>query len=161
MVRVLAELDSLTKGTITSDAMAYVVLLRTALLSYSHKEKVGCVLCDFKTDEILSVGFNYHRYLGPMESCAICGTPVNMEGRACKCFGELITSPDVVHAEDMAVSRLTLEQYASAKVAYVTKVPCKECADKLEAYGVRKIVVLKISGLRYNGEPHGRVSGTI
>lgn len=159
MQELLKELDRLSKGRITSDAMAYVVLAQVARLSPAYKEKVGCVITDYQTDEILSVGFNYNPYFAPMEFCRHCRAETTPEGPSCACEAEITTHPDVVHAEAMAIGRL--RKPMCDKIAYVTKVPCKQCAKNLRMYGVIKIVVLKVSGLRYNGEPHGRVSGTI
>lgn len=160
MQELLNELDRLSKGRITSDAMAYVVLAQVARLSPAYKEKVGCVICDFSTDEILSVGFNYNPYFRPTEFCKHCKEPATSDGPSCACGDSALTThPDVVHAEIMAIGRL--KKYIDDKIAYVTKVPCKRCAEQLRLHGVIKIVVLNISGLKCNGESHGRVSGTI
>lgn len=144
MEKILKELQESIEGTkITSEAHAYATLRRIANFSPSYKEKVGCAIVGYESNYIYAVGFNYSKDFTAMEVCSTCGAPVTgVEDCICRNDYPLVTRDNVVHAEAMAVARFKDLTTELKLAAYVTKVPCKECAKLLSSIGVIKIVIL-------------------
>jgi dCMP deaminase len=100
----------------------------TAQLSYAIRRKVGAVLV--QGDNILSYGYN-GTLPGESNDCEILGTS-----------GELVTKPEVIHAEENALMKLLRENKGSSNGAtmYVTTEPCIICARLMANAGITRLV---------------------
>lgn len=101
-------------------------------LSYCNRRKVGCVIV--KADRIISIGYN--------------GTPPG-EDNTCE-DSNGITKPNVIHAEDNALRKLSREADASngnisecdtpsGATLFVTTAPCESCARLIIKAGIKKV----------------------
>ncbi len=112
-----------------------------AAMSTANRLKVGCVIFDPETRNIISVGYN--------------GTPPG-EDNTCEVDG--VTKDNVVHAEINALRKLDAicflptdrrywdderECISLGKVLYTTSSPCADCAIQIEYYGISRVLFLK------------------
>lgn len=107
-----------------------------ANLSYCERRQVGCVIV--KNNSIIAIGYN--------------GTDPGEENKCEDDNGE--TRPDVRHAEDNALRKLTrCSSDADGAVVFVTTAPCRNCASRLVDAGVTKVfyddVYKCLTGLEY------------
>ena len=107
-----------------------------ANLSYCKRRQVGCVIV--KHNSIIAIGYN--------------GTDPG-ENNTCEDENGN-TKPDVRHAEDNALRKLTRSPNdAENSVVFVTTAPCKGCAGRLVDAGVSKVfyddVYRNTEGLEY------------
>ena len=99
-------------------------------LSRATRKKVGCLIV--KDGSIIADGYN--------------GTPSgfdnNCEEENLKSFdGELITRPEVLHAESNAITKLAKStQSSDGATAYITISPCVECAKLMIQAGIKRVV---------------------
>ena len=112
-----------------------------ANLSYCKRRQVGCVIV--KHDSIIAIGYN--------------GTPSGEENQ---CEDEEGNSkPDVIHAEDNALRKLTRRnESADGAVLIATDAPCFYCATRIVDAGITKVYYARVyrltEGLEYL-EKHG------
>ena len=101
-------------------------------LSYAERHKVGCVIVSPK-GQIISQGYN--------------GTP---SGRDNSCeytneYGELVTKPEVLHAETNAISKCAKWQASTdGATLYVTLSPCINCAKLIIQAGIKRVVYKEV-----------------
>lgn len=99
--------------------------LDTARRSSCKKRKVGAVIVNPKTDEVISVGYNYHPTGAPCE---------DING---------VTDPNVVHAEIEAIDAAEIVDNTTTNgmTMYVTHQPCIDCQRELDQRDIDVIVV--------------------
>ena len=110
---------------------AYLDMANTwGQLSKALRRKVGCLIV--KDGAIISDGYN--------------GTPSgfdnNCEDEDPKSFdGELITKPEVLHAESNAITKLAKStQSSDGATLYNTISPCVECSKLIIQSGINRVV---------------------
>lgn len=104
-----------------------------AELSYCKRKKVGCVIV--KNNTPIAIGYN--------------GTPSG-EDNSCEENG--VTKPNVIHAEDNALRKLTRSHESSeGAIVFLTATPCLRCAEKLTDAGVSKVYYGEV----YHGSSQG------
>ena len=98
-----------------------------ASLSYCTRAKVGAIIID-KNRNIISSGFN--------------GTPEGFDNKGeYEVSGELVTKPEVLHAESNAILKLAKSTLSSEdSTLYVTLSPCYDCAKLIIQAGIKRIV---------------------
>ena len=93
-----------------------------AKLSTCKKRQVGCII--IKNDNIIAIGYN--------------GTPAG-EDNCCE-DDNGITLPNVIHAEDNALRKLTCShESARGAILFVTTAPCIRCAERIAAAKISKV----------------------
>ena len=113
-----------------------------AALSCCKRKQVGCVIV--KDDTPIAVGYN--------------GTPSGEENICEDDSG--FTKPNVIHAEDNALRKLTRSHESSVDAhVFVTAAPCIRCAEKLKDAKVKKVYYAEVYGNHTDGlaylEQHG------
>ena len=102
--------------------------------STAEKLRVGCVLV--KDHRIISIGYNGM----PSGWTNECETQF-MTGNGTADHIELITKPEVIHAEANAVAKLARSnESGEGSVAFITHAPCLSCAKMLYSAGVIEVV---------------------
>ena len=103
-------------------------------LSKAVRKKVGCLIV--KDGAIISDGYN--------------GTPSGFDN-ACEFAPrnhldeELVTKPEVLHAESNAITKLAKStQSSDGATMYITISPCIECAKLIIQSGIKRVVFRKI-----------------
>ena len=105
-----------------------------ARLSKARRKQVGCLIV--KDGAIISDGYN--------------GTPRgfnnNCEIEDPKSFGDnLITKPEVLHAESNAITKLAKStQSSDGATMYITISPCIDCAKLIIQSGIERVVYGKL-----------------
>ena len=102
---------------------------RTAQLSYAQRLKVGAVIV--KDHRILSYGYN--------------GTPAGFDN-CCEIEinGDLVTKPEVIHAEQNAILKLARHGDSSAgAILFITHAPCVDCAKLILQSGIKRVYYKK------------------
>ena len=99
-----------------------------AELSRAKRKKVGCLIV--KDGAIISDGYN--------------GTPSGFDNN-CESKnsfnGELITKPEVLHAESNAITKLAKStQSSDGATMYITISPCVDCAKLIIQSGIKRVV---------------------
>lgn len=114
------EMDSLYMG----------FALRAAKMSHARRAKVGCVIV--RGNNTIVVGWN--------------GMPAGMDNNCEHEIenGQLVTKPEVLHAEFNAAMKLVREGGFGTQggTAYTTLSPCVPCAKLLSQAGLTRIVYL-------------------
>lgn len=106
--------------------------------STAEKLKVGCVLV--KDHRIISIGYNGM----PSGWSNECETQF-MTGSGTADHVELITKPEVIHAEANAVAKLARSnESGEGSVAFITHAPCLSCAKMLYSAGVSEVIYSEI-----------------
>lgn len=103
-----------------------------AMCSEAERNKVGCVIV--KDDAVISVGIN--------------GTPQGFHTNSCEILvdGELLTRPEVIHAEANALDKITRSHSSSDGASmFVTLSPCLPCAIRIRNSRIKEL---------YFGEPY-------
>ena len=110
--------------------------------SKSNRKQVGALL--IKDRQIISDGYN--------------GLPAGDEPDVCeyrKSDGELVTKPEVLHAESNALMKLAANGGPGTKgsTLYVSLSPCKDCAKLIHQAGISKVVYREqyrdLNGIKY------------
>lgn len=97
-----------------------------AELSSCVRRKVGCVIV--KNGTPIAIGYN--------------GTPAG-EDNCCEI--DNVTKPNVIHAEDNALRKLTKSsESAEGAVMFVTTVPCAPCASRIIDAGISKVYYVDV-----------------
>ena len=95
--------------------------------SKAEKLKVGSIITDPNGERIVSIGYN--------------GMPAGWDN-CCEDVvdGEMITRPEVLHAEANAIAKLarTTESGQDAMI-FVTHAPCMSCAKMIYQAGIQKV----------------------
>lgn len=101
--------------------MAEVVSKR----SYAKRLQVGCIVV--KDNRILSLGYN-----GTLPGDSnVCEYEKN---------GELVTKPDVIHAEANAILKMARDgEQSKDAILFATVAPCIDCAKMIVACGIKKV----------------------
>jgi len=101
-----------------------------AELSKARRRKVGCLIV--KDGTIISDGYNG----------TPCGFDNNCEIRIDEHDpDELLTKPEVLHAESNAITKLAKSTQSSAGATmYTTVSPCLECAKLIIQSGIKRVV---------------------
>jgi dCMP deaminase len=101
-----------------------------AELSKALRKKVGCLIV--KDGAIISDGYN--------------GTPKGFDNN-CEhqkpycCFANLVTKPEVLHAESNAIRKLAKStQSSDGATMYITISPCVECSKLIIQSGIKRVV---------------------
>ena len=104
---------------------------RTAMLSYARRLQVGAVIV--KDDTVISYGYN-GMPAGWDNNCEF--EFVNPQTK----ISELVTKPEVLHAESNAVAKLA-RSHNSGQGAdlFVTHSPCLECAKLIYQAGIKRV----------------------
>lgn len=98
-----------------------------ANLSSARRLKVGCVIV--KNDTIIGIGYN--------------GMPSGWDNN-CETYvssvEELVTKPEVIHAESNALSKIARSTNSSEQSdMFITHAPCLQCAKLIFQSGIRKV----------------------
>ena len=100
--------------------------LRAAELSYAKRLQVGAVVV--KDDTVISYGYN--------------GMPAGWDN-SCETLqstGELVTRPEVLHAESNAIAKLAKSNNSGLGAdLFVTHSPCMECAKLIHQSGIARV----------------------
>ncbi len=110
---------------------AYLKMAETwASLSKARRKQVGCIIV--KDGAIISDGYNG----------TPCGFDNNCEEEDPKSFdGDLITKPEVLHAESNAITKLAKStQSSNGATMYITISPCLECSKLIIQSGIKRVV---------------------
>jgi dCMP deaminase len=101
-----------------------------AELSYARRLHVGCVIV--KNDTIIGIGYN-GMPSGWDNNCEIeLHQPV---GRV-----DLVTKPEVIHAEANALAKVTKSTNSSENaLLFVTHAPCLDCAKQIYQAGIKAV----------------------
>jgi dCMP deaminase len=101
------------------------IALLTAQRSYATRLKVGCVIV--KNHSIISFGWNGM----PTGYDNCCEMEVN---------GQLVTRPEVQHAELNAIAKLCQNGYSSEGASiFISHSPCIHCALLIQKCGIREV----------------------
>lgn len=112
---------------------------RTAQLSYARRMKVGCVIV--RDNNIISFGYN--------------GTPPGEDNNCeIEVDGELVTKPNVIHAEQNAKRKLEESgQTAEGSSIFLTLSPCIDCAGLIINSGINEVyyeqIYRSVAGLNF------------
>ena len=107
------------------------IALITAERSYARRLKVGCVIV--KNHSIISFGWNGM----PTGYDNCCEMEVN---------GELVTRPEVQHAELNAIAKLAENGYSSKGASiFITHSPCIHCALLIQKCGITAVYYHELS----------------
>ena len=116
---------------IAKDNRMYMqIALLTSRRSYAKRLKVGCVIV--KNHSIISFGWN--------------GMPTGYDN-CCEMEvdGELVTRPEVQHAELNAIAKLAENGYSSKGAAiFITHSPCIHCALLIQKCGITEVYYHKL-----------------
>lgn len=113
------------------DVVYMKMAMDLATLSYAERKKVGAIIVS-ENDQIIAQGYN--------------GTPHGFNN-CCEDIlenGELITKPEVLHAETNAIAKCA--KYCSSTVdstLYVTLSPCINCAKLIIQAEIKRVVYLE------------------
>ena len=95
--------------------------------------QVGCVIV--KDNRVISIGYNGM----PSGWTNECETQF-MTGNGTADHVELITKPEVLHAESNAIAKLArCSESGEGATAFITHQPCMECAKLLYQSGIREV----------------------
>jgi dCMP deaminase len=116
---------------------------RWGKLSSARRKKVGCIIV--KNGAIISDGFN-GTPSGFDNDCEIVKQidgpiMVDDEGKMVEGTYELVTKPEVLHAESNAITKLAKStQTSSGSTMYITISPCVECSKLIIQAGIKRVV---------------------
>ena len=127
-----------------NDRFCMDIAHRVSKQSYAIKSKVGAVMV--RGDNILAVGYN--------------GTPAGWDNvceansAKCKTIEELVTKPEVLHAESNMIAKMAKStQTSEGSTVYVTLSPCLDCAKQMYQAGVVRLVYAEdyrdLSGIEF------------
>ena len=104
-----------------------------AACSTAVRLQVGCVIV--KDNRVISIGYNGM----PSGWTNECETQF-MTGNGTADHVELITKPEVLHAESNAIAKLArCSESGEGASAFITHQPCMECAKLLYQSGIREV----------------------
>jgi dCMP deaminase len=113
----------------------YLVMAHTwSLLSTAKRKKVGCLIV--KDGAIISDGYN-GTPSGFNNNCEMRNSFTAIQ----KGDEEIITKPEVLHAESNAITKLAKSTQSSiGATAYITISPCIECAKLIIQAAIKRVV---------------------
>jgi len=104
-----------------------------AACSTAVRLQVGCVIV--KDNRVISIGYNGM----PSGWTNECETQF-MTGNGTADHVELITKPEVLHAESNAIAKLArCSESGEGATAFITHQPCLDCAKLLYQSGIREV----------------------
>lgn len=110
------------------------VAQRFAQLSYARRLKVGCIIV--KDDRIISIGYN-GMPAGWDNDCEY----VSIGRRESDVIEELVTKPEVLHAESNAIAKLARSSESGEGASlFVTHQPCMNCAKMIYQSGISTVI---------------------
>jgi dCMP deaminase len=127
---------------------------RWARLSTARRKKVGCIIV--KSGAIISDGYN-GTPSGFNNDCetmipAQDRIVIDDEGQFVEGTYELITKPEVLHAESNAISKLAKStQSSDGATMYITISPCVDCAKLIIQAGIKRVLFREL----YKGDRRG------
>lgn len=99
-----------------------------ALMSHANRKKVGAVLVEPQSSDILSYGYN--------------GTPTGFDNTCEDNDGK--TKPNVIHAESNALLKCAKTgKPVEGSILFVTMSPCTTCSISLIQAGVKEVVYVE------------------
>lgn len=102
-------------------------------LSYAIRSKVGCIIVS-DDDQIIAQGYNGM----PKGFSNVCENKVWNE--VDKKY-ELVTKPEVLHAESNAIAKCAkFEASSNGATAYISLSPCLQCSKLLIQAGIKRVV---------------------
>jgi dCMP deaminase len=105
-----------------------------AQLSSAVKLKVGCVIV--KNDTIIGIGYNGT----PSGYDNVCEFETPQDDPSSIHKVNLVTKPEVIHAEINAISKVARSTNSSEDATmFITHAPCIECAKALFQSGIRNV----------------------
>ena len=123
---------------------AYIEIAKTwAQLSSAKRKKVGCIIV--KNGSIISDGYN-GTPSGFNNDCELIianegGISIDDDGNYVKGSYELVTKPEVLHAESNAITKLAKStQSSDGATMYITISPCLDCAKLMVQAGIKRVV---------------------
>tara|TARA_Y100000593_G_C4223276_1_gene293020 strand:- start:247 stop:738 length:492 start_codon:yes stop_codon:yes gene_type:complete len=116
---------------------------RWAELSSARRKKVGCLIV--KDGAIISDGYNGtpSGFSNDCEAVKPSRGPIMVddEGEMVEGTYELITKPEVLHAESNAITKLAKSTQSSiGSTMYITISPCVECSKLIIQAGIKRVV---------------------
>lgn len=114
---------------------------RTAELSHARRLQVGAVIV--KDDSVISYGYN-GMPAGWDNNCEYEEEILQSEfgkGNWLEKTGQLITKPEVLHAESNAIAKLAKSHNSGlGATMFITHAPCMECAKLIYQSGIRHVL---------------------
>jgi len=111
--------------------------------STAEKLKVGCVLV--KDHRIISIGYNGMPSGWTNECEDEVYSKVYSKVSKVEVTKELVTKPEVIHAEANAVAKLARSnESGEGSVAFITHAPCISCAKMLYSAGVSEVIYSEV-----------------
>lgn len=112
------------------DGLYMGLAMSTAKLSHAKKLQVGAIIVSENRDRVISIGYN--------------GTPPGFEN-VCEYVldgtGDLVTRPEVIHAEQNAIFKLARDgEPGLGATIYCTHLPCMQCAKAILMSGIKTVV---------------------
>jgi dCMP deaminase len=114
-------------------------------LSKAKRKKVGCLIV--KDGAIISDGYNGtprgfdNECELPVQNNLGSGIVVDYEGKLVEGTYDLVTKPEVLHAESNAITKLAKStQSSDGATMYITISPCLECSKLIIQSGIRRLV---------------------
>jgi dCMP deaminase len=117
---------------------------RWAQLSTAKRKKVGCIIV--KRGAIISDGYNgtpsgFDNNCETHKPIKDHKMVVDEEGKLVEGTYELITKPEVLHAESNAITKLAKSTQTSVgSTMYITISPCVECSKLIIQAGIERVV---------------------
>lgn len=107
--------------------------------SYASRSKVGALLV--KDNQIISDGYN-GTPKGFDNTCEIEKRTWDLDSEGYYSeYVQLVTKPEVLHAEANAITKVAKSNYSSdGSTLYVTLSPCFECAKLIIQAGIKRVV---------------------
>jgi len=110
------------------------IAFRVAEMSRCNRKRVGCVIV--KNNNIISFGWN--------------GTPAGDDNACEDCNNS--TKPNVIHAEDNALRKLTRSNESSdGATVFLTCAPCTRCSERMSDAKIKKVYYAEL----YESSSHG------
>jgi dCMP deaminase len=116
-------------------------------LSKAKRKKVGCLIV--KNGAIISDGYN-GMPSGFDNNCETCASIANIannrmivddDGNLVEGTYELVTKPEVIHAESNAITKLAKSTQSSVgSTMYITISPCVDCSKLIIQSGIKRVV---------------------
>ena len=114
---------------------------RTAELSHARRLQVGAVIV--KDDSVISYGYN-GMPAGWDNNCEYEEEILQSEfgkGNWLEKTGQLITKPEVLHAESNAIAKLAKSHNSGlGATMFITHAPCMECATLIDQSGIGHVL---------------------
>lgn len=130
-----------------------------ALLSHAERKKVGAILVSEGGHGIIAEGYNGtpagfdnvcetrnahvwdYRNDVQCDQCCVCHELITWGQPRSEFCGELVTKPEVLHAESNAIAKVARSTNTSeGATLYITLSPCFECSKSIIQAGIKRVV---------------------